>query len=702
MKKLFFLLIILFPIVANSATYNVTCSGNITSALNGAHTAASTGDTILVSSGSCTTSSTVYLSKGITLQGAGIGNTVITGSVMPMFQYASASPSANQSFRITGFSFNGNGIASYTNSMYLLRLTNYTGYEQTNVRVDHNRFYGASSSNGSFIDVVGVWGVIDNNTFETSKIPIRFSGYTSDANNYKGYTYWTDFDDLTFGAAANTMYIENNTFNGVQYQLSDSQGGNRYSYRYNTITLTAYSDPIWDIHGNYSYTCTPTCQMFSAYGGELYGNQITTSYGGQLVSVRGGKALTFFNNVTSSASWVSGKLREEIRDSAAPLVNGRVQHANTTYTWGNKKNLTTALSGLSVYENCSTSCVSSTCSIHADCRYNGAGVSSLLHNTQYWNYVTGYDGSSGMGCGTLANRPATCTEGTGYWATNQSCSDLTGMVGIDPATPISGTLYICGSNNWVDATTYTPYDFPHPLAGGGGESDTTDPILSAWFPTTEQTCSADPQTISIGITSTDANITTCKWDTSTGAYAALTNTFDGAAAGSVNHTDSASFACGATHTIYYACSDDKGNVTDTASYTFTLPALLDETTPVITSVTSAKQAVALTQKLSITTQIGASCRYCTDGVGGCSSATAWADRTAFSVTGGSTTHHEVAITQAASTSATYNVLCQNTQATATSTNSAITITTDAAKAITATGSLSITQGSGSLSVTILP
>ena len=134
-----------------------------------------------------------------------------------------------------------------------------------------------------------------------------------------------------------------------------------------------------------------------------------------------------------------------------------------------------------------------------------------------------------------------------------------------------------------------------------------------------------------------------------------------------------------------------------------MPALLDETTPVITSVTSSKQAYYTTQKLSVTTSVAGSCRYCVNGVGGCASDTAWADRTAFSVTGGETTHHEVSITQAASSSATYNVICQNTQGTATSTNSAITITTDAAKSITAgAGSLSITQGSGSLSVTILP
>ena len=73
--------------------------------------------------------------------------------------------------------------------------------------------------------------------------------------------------------------------------------------------------------------------------------------------------------------------------------------------------------------------------------------------------------NSGVRCGTLANIPITCSIGQGYWATAQSCSDLTGLVGVAPSTPISGTLYKCTApNTWT--SYYTPYTYPHPLAGG--------------------------------------------------------------------------------------------------------------------------------------------------------------------------------------------------------------------------------------------
>ncbi len=72
---------------------------------------------------------------------------------------------------------------------------------------------------------------------------------------------------------------------------------------------------------------------------------------------------------------------------------------------------------------------------------------------------------SGVGCGTLANRPTTCTTGVGYWATSQSCSDLTGMVGVAPQTPIAGTLYKCTATD-IWESYYTPYTYPHPLRDG--------------------------------------------------------------------------------------------------------------------------------------------------------------------------------------------------------------------------------------------
>ena len=55
-----------------------------------------------------------------------------------------------------------------------------------------------------------------------------------------------------------------------------------------------------------------------------------------------------------------------------------------------------------------------------------------------------FNGTSGVGHGTLANRPTSCTTGVGYWATDQS------------------ELYLCtATNTWT--ASYTPYTYPHPL-----------------------------------------------------------------------------------------------------------------------------------------------------------------------------------------------------------------------------------------------
>lgn len=72
-----------------------------------------------------------------------------------------------------------------------------------------------------------------------------------------------------------------------------------------------------------------------------------------------------------------------------------------------------------------------------------------------------FDGTNtlGVGHGTLALRPATCTTGVGYWATDQGSWNVSGSGG-------QGLLYTCVSTNtW--SVTYTPYTYPNPLTSGG-------------------------------------------------------------------------------------------------------------------------------------------------------------------------------------------------------------------------------------------
>jgi hypothetical protein len=110
-----------------------------------------------------------------------------------------------------------------------------------------------------------------------------------------------------------------------------------------------------------------------------------------------------------------------------------------------------------------------------DLNYDGGGGSpdyssnQIVADREYYNAVSinaqtssssPFDGSTGMGFGTLANRPLTCTTssetafggaaGVGYFAIDQGTQ---------------GTLYTCSAiNTWT--VYYVPYTYPHPLEAG--------------------------------------------------------------------------------------------------------------------------------------------------------------------------------------------------------------------------------------------
>ena len=160
----------------------------------------------------------------------------------------------------------------------------------------------------------------------------------------------------------------------------------------------------------------------------------------------------FFSNATNSLKSLTGtdgswQIREEYDDSIDPTSNPQPQHVSNTYYFLN------TLNG-------SNHAMSET----QDC------CAAIAANVQYWNFTASFTGATGVGSGTLTARPATCTTGVGYWATDQGTWNTLGT---------DGLFYKCTSaNTW--SLYYTPLTYPHPLRSGAGQTtDTTPPAAPA-------------------------------------------------------------------------------------------------------------------------------------------------------------------------------------------------------------------------------
>ena len=114
--------------------------------------------------------------------------------------------------------------------------------------------------------------------------------------------------------------------------------------------------------------------------------------------------------------------------------------------------------------------------------YSNDSGGRIAENRDYYPPASGkqtsptspFNGTSGTGWGTLANRPTTCTAGVGYFATDQGYwnTSTSNPYGIQQ-NGADGVLYkATAANTWTPY--YAPYTYPHPLQTDGYLSEPAD------------------------------------------------------------------------------------------------------------------------------------------------------------------------------------------------------------------------------------
>lgn len=410
-------------------------------------------DTINVPAGggSVTWNSSLYIYKGIKLIGPGAGNLTIKNASTDATSLIYYTPSKtthsyNYAFRLSGFTFDANAkrVLTLGSGMTAPFAIN------NKVRIDHNVFIdtGGEQAGNAIWNWGSLYGVVDSNIFRCGSFPIKnHSGTGKDdwwANSPQNIFVWgTD----------NYLYVEDNYFDitpvvDVECTVCDGEYSLRYAYRYNTMLLPEPAYALFDVHG-YQPLTSDGAGMDSMFGVEVYGNHlIGGNYTLSVVDVRSGANLIFFNDATKTGALPYNKARFGSTPEPCPPNLEKVTHDN--YWFNNRINKTGEYWSSWIVDT--LNCLGRVRPV--------LGLDVFDNNT-----------SPGVSCGTLAARPGTCTTGQGYWATNQSCSDLTGYVGAstvvtggtrDPAVSISGSLYKCtATNTWT--LYYTPYTYPHPL-----------------------------------------------------------------------------------------------------------------------------------------------------------------------------------------------------------------------------------------------
>jgi hypothetical protein len=459
-----------YPVICTTTTDDASAA-TVQSAID----AAASGSVVCVAAGTASWTGTGSLmisgNKNIVLAGAaawGGGTTTIAGGSPQILNTSSPW----QGSRITGFTFD-------LNNSYII-LTGAVGY-----RIDHNiliqpAWAACILALGSLVAGVSASpteGLIDHNTMTNC----RFVSY-GESTDTGGHQRWVE--QLALGTSHNN-YLEDNTMvntDSAIHNAADGNHGGRYAARFNTMTNHYFEAHSIQEVGRRAHRLV-----------EIYYNTLNLSGISGFARTglfRGGVGMVFHNthngalwgasphydmdNVRSCddtrnfSPWGHCGLSDPIdsnSDGSGYMCRDQPGASTDAFFWrGN------GTSGFPIPSQQRTPWVffknivsdpDVEIGVSLNTCTNAARLAEqIVKNRQYYLYQTTFNGTSGVGEGTLASRPESCTPGVFYWATDQGEWNSI-HAGAD------GQLYRCTATaTW--SLYYTPYFYPHPLQAGGG------------------------------------------------------------------------------------------------------------------------------------------------------------------------------------------------------------------------------------------
>lgn len=424
----------------------------VQSTVNGANR----GDTVTVPSGSANWgTNTLTLSRGISLMGAGRDSTFITGTgTMIAINPDSTAIANEETIRVERFTFDGSDTAP--NPVTSQGAGSNATKAFKNLAFGNNRIRntGTVTSGSGAIRINGqVRGAIFNNIFDRCNVIVKALGNNdSTSGNPHGSAEW---ENPAFGASiafgtADNLYFENNTIqwsSGGSWQdpgwIESGQGG-RIAVRYNTWSgANANVSELWDIHGFQNW---PSNGQTGTMVAEYYGNTAIGCPSFRIASHRGSRGLFFNNILTGTSVNTLHASQYGTTDTGGSGCTAQIPGSAGVYI--------PEINGTYVFNNqVGSNIVSMT--------LNGALPQhcGITENVNWWNYNPSFgNGSNGIGAGSATPITTGNPNGAGYWKCSTSTPTAT------PGIVQTGHLYKRMGGVWVDF--YTPFTYPHPLAGG--------------------------------------------------------------------------------------------------------------------------------------------------------------------------------------------------------------------------------------------